>query len=109
MAQTDRVFTGSIPALYDRYLGPLLFAPYAADLAQRVARAGAGRVLETAAGTGIVERLFGQRLVAGSPRYDVAVHVSGGETVLEFEASTSDAIVVLLAMASTRTFASRAA
>ena len=32
--------------------------------------------LQIAAGTGIVERLFGQRLVAGSPRYDVAVHVS---------------------------------
>src|SRR3978361_560577 len=51
--------------------------------------------LQIAAGTGIVERLFGQRLVAGSARYDVAVHVSGGETVLEFEASTGDAIAPL--------------
>ena len=25
----DTVFAGSIPALYDRYLGPLIFAPYA--------------------------------------------------------------------------------
>jgi ubiquinone/menaquinone biosynthesis C-methylase UbiE len=63
MAQTDRVFTGSIPALYDRYLGPLLFEPYAADLAQRVARAGAGRVLETAAGTGIVTRALARTLL----------------------------------------------
>ena len=30
MAQSDTVFAGSIPALYDRYLGPLIFAPYAA-------------------------------------------------------------------------------
>jgi light-regulated signal transduction histidine kinase (bacteriophytochrome) len=51
--------------------------------------------LQIAAGTGIVERLFGQRLVPGSPRYDVAVHVSGGETVLEFEASTGDVIAPL--------------
>jgi hypothetical protein len=35
MAQTDILFAGSIPAFYDRYLGPLLFEPYAADLAAR--------------------------------------------------------------------------
>ncbi len=62
MAQTDRVFAGSIPALYDRYLGPLIFAPYAADLAARVASVGAGRVLETAAGTGIVTRSLARAL-----------------------------------------------
>ena len=37
MAQSDTVFAGSVPALYDRYLGPMLFAPYAADMARRVA------------------------------------------------------------------------
>jgi hypothetical protein len=52
MAQTDTVFAGSIPAFYDRYLGPLLFAPYAADLAARLANITQGQVLETAAGTG---------------------------------------------------------
>jgi light-regulated signal transduction histidine kinase (bacteriophytochrome) len=46
--------------------------------------------LQIAAGTGIVERLFGHRLTPGSPRYDVAVHASGGETVLEFEESTGE-------------------
>ena len=51
--------------------------------------------LQIAAGTGIVERLFGQRLVAGSLRYDAAVHVSGGETVLEFEVATGDTIAPL--------------
>ena len=44
------------PALYDRYVGPLLMAPYAADLARRVAGRAAGRVLELACGTGIVTR-----------------------------------------------------
>ena len=52
MAQSDTIFAGSIPALYDRYLGPLIFAPYGPDLAARVAGGPAQRVLETAAGTG---------------------------------------------------------
>src|SRR5712664_1352998 len=53
---TDAVFSGSIPSLYDRYLGPLIFEPYAKDLANRVSALNAERVLETAAGTGIVTR-----------------------------------------------------
>ena len=60
--QSDRVFAGSIPALYERYLGPLIFAPYADDLAERIASAMPGRVLETAAGTGIVTRALARRL-----------------------------------------------
>ena len=50
----DSQFTGSIPALYDRCLGPMLFRPYAQDIAARAAALGPGRILETAAGTGIV-------------------------------------------------------
>ena len=52
----DLSFSGSVPALYDRFGGPMLFAPYAADLAGRLAGLAEGRVLETAAGTGIVTR-----------------------------------------------------
>src|SRR5215212_503693 len=54
MTATDTVFAGSIPGLYDRYLGPLLFAPYAEEVAKRARAFSAGHVLETAAGTGIV-------------------------------------------------------
>ena len=54
MTQSDKGFTGSIPALYDRYLGPMLFEPYAVDLAARIAAFAPTAVLETAAGTGIV-------------------------------------------------------
>jgi ubiquinone/menaquinone biosynthesis C-methylase UbiE len=54
MNSTDAVFAGSIPSLYDRCLGPLLFEPYAADMARRLARLRPKRILETAAGTGIV-------------------------------------------------------
>lgn len=62
MSATDVTFTGSIPALYDRYLGPLLFEIYAADLAGRVTDLQKGRLLETAAGTGIVTRALVERL-----------------------------------------------
>src|SRR5687767_1020758 len=54
MQASDTVFAGSIPELYDRCLGPFLFEPYAADLAERAAALRPRRVLETAAGTGIV-------------------------------------------------------
>ncbi len=64
----DRVFRGSIPALYDRYLGPMIFSSYADDLAARLADLRDGRVLETAAGTGVVTRA----LVSALPR-DVSI------------------------------------
>lgn len=54
MATHDSAFTGSIPQIYDSCLGPLLFQPYADDLAERAAKLAPARVLETAAGTGIV-------------------------------------------------------
>lgn len=54
MADSDTAFAGSIPALYDRYLGPLLFEPYAEEVARRARAFMPHRVLETAAGTGIV-------------------------------------------------------
>lgn len=51
MAEMNLSFSGSIPQLYDRYLGPVLFEPYAADLVSRVvAQAAPGPVLEMACG-----------------------------------------------------------
>ena len=49
-------FIGNIPEHYDTGLGPVIFADYAADIARRTAACGPARVLETAAGTGIVTR-----------------------------------------------------
>ena len=49
MTETD-VFKHSTPELYDRYMGPLLFAPYAGHVAKRVRASSAGEVLETARG-----------------------------------------------------------
>jgi ubiquinone/menaquinone biosynthesis C-methylase UbiE len=66
MAESHTAFVGSIPANYDRYLGPLIFEEYAADLANRVSAVlGTGkRVLETAAGTGIATRALRSTLAA---------------------------------------------
>ena len=44
-------FAGSIPAIYDRYLGPLLFRPYADDLVARLAAERPGRAHKHAAGS----------------------------------------------------------
>ena len=52
----DKAFSGSIPKLYDEYLVPLIFEPYAADLVNRLAPRSLTRVLEIAAGTGVVTR-----------------------------------------------------
>jgi SAM-dependent methyltransferase len=45
-----------MPEAYERWLGPSVFQPFAADLARRVAARRPRRVLELAAGTGIVTR-----------------------------------------------------
>ena len=52
----DKVFTGQIPEIYETYLVPLIFEPYAADLAARLAAIHPTSVLEIAAGTGVVTR-----------------------------------------------------
>lgn len=64
MSASDTLFTGSIPALYDRYLVPLIFAPYADDIARRVAAKKPSAVLEIAAGTGAVTRAIAATLHA---------------------------------------------
>jgi SAM-dependent methyltransferase len=53
---SDKVFSGSIPGFYESHLVPLIFEPYAADLATRLASRSLARVLEIAAGTGVVTR-----------------------------------------------------
>ncbi len=54
--ESDKIFAGSIPMLYEEYLVPLIFEPYAKDLASRVSARRPTRVLEIAAGTGVVTR-----------------------------------------------------
>ena len=59
---SDKVFAGSIPQLYQTGMVPLIFEPYAADLARRVAARSPRRVLEVAAGTGVVTRALAAAL-----------------------------------------------
>ena len=70
MLETDKVFAGSIPENYDRHMVPLIFAPYAADLARRAASLAPSAVLEIAAGTGVVTRALAPQLSADA-RYVV--------------------------------------
>jgi len=62
MVATDKLFAGSIPEFYDRRLVPLIFEPYALEIALRVAAIQARQVLETAAGTGVVTRALAAQL-----------------------------------------------
>jgi ubiquinone/menaquinone biosynthesis C-methylase UbiE len=65
MGATDAAFAGSIPAIYEQYLGSLLFEPFAEDMAARLHDVAQGRILETAAGTGIVTRALVKALPPG--------------------------------------------
>lgn len=67
MATIDKLFAGSIPELYERFLVPLIFESYARDLARRVAEVAPKDVLETAAGTGVLTRAMASCLPA-APR-----------------------------------------
>ncbi len=60
----DRSFAGSIPELYDSFLVPLIFEPYAVDLVSRLAGDPPRRLLELATGTGVVTRRLALELPA---------------------------------------------
>jgi ubiquinone/menaquinone biosynthesis C-methylase UbiE len=60
MPQENTAFDHSTPTLYDRYMGPLLFEPYARLIGNRAALLQPTRILETAAGTGIVTRVLNE-------------------------------------------------
>ena len=94
MVGTDKVFSGSIPEIYDRHMVPLIFEPYAADLASRLARLKPQRVLEIAAGTGVVTRAVAARLPAevrltvtdlNQPMLDAAKAKQGSDTRIEWK------------------------
>src|SRR5437763_92521 len=109
---TDTVFAGSIPELYDRLLVPLIFEPYAADLADRLAAIAPRDVLELAAGTGAVTRAMAARLPSSTkiiatdlnqPMLDQAARRQPADgrvtwrqadaTTLPFDAACFDAVV----------------
>lgn len=64
MSFSDSDFVGSIPALYNKYLVPMIFESYAADLTSRAARHAPRNILEIGAGSGVVTRAMTPRLLA---------------------------------------------
>lgn len=108
---SDKNFSGSIPEFYDTYLVPLIFEPYAQDLAQRVDREPVSCMLELAAGTGVVTRALVDALgrtvsivatdlnqamldYATSVRADTNVEwLQADALALPFEDATFDAVV----------------
>ena len=52
---------------YDTYFVPLLFAPYAEEIARRAQTCHPARVLETAAGTGVVTRALNGDTAIAAP------------------------------------------
>ncbi|MGO8756109.1 MAG: class I SAM-dependent methyltransferase [Gallionellaceae bacterium] len=109
--QSDKNFGGSIAKFYDEFIVPLIFEPYAEDLARRLAARRLARVLEIAAGTGVVTRRLASLLpddvsiVAtdlNQPMLDLAAEVGTARRVewrqadamqLPFEDGSFDAVV----------------
>lgn len=108
---SDTLFAGSVPELYDTHMVPLIFEPYAQDMARRVAALKPARVLETAAGTGVVTRALARTLPVGTeivatdlnqPMLDRAAAVGTQQPVrwqqadamqLPFDAASFDVVV----------------
>jgi ubiquinone/menaquinone biosynthesis C-methylase UbiE len=94
-------FIGDIPREYDRGLGPMIFVDYAADIARRVAARRPARVLEIAAGTGIVTRALRDALPDGvsltatdlhAPMLDVARAKFGPREAVVFQPADATAL-----------------
>jgi ubiquinone/menaquinone biosynthesis C-methylase UbiE len=73
-ADPNVVFSGAIPENYDRYLGPVLFEPYARDLVERLGPRKPRSVLEIACGSGILTHRL--RAQFGSEVYIVATDLN---------------------------------
>ena len=96
MADAHTQFVGSVPQKYDEHLGSLIFEPYGADLARRIAAPPGGTILEVACGTGISTQCLRSALpedvaiVAtdlSEPMLDHARAKRGGMANLSFEAA----------------------
>lgn len=93
MAESDKVFAGSIPKFYDTLMVPLIFQAYADHMAGLVAAFSPLAVLETAAGSGAVTRALAPRLGAAAryvvtdlnqPMLDYAAARQGADARIEW-------------------------
>jgi len=98
-------FSGDVPRNYDEGMGPVIFAGYAADMARRATSGGTpSRVLETAAGSGIVTRALRDALPAGAhltatdlndPMLEVARTKFRADEQVEFQVADATALPFL--------------
>jgi len=101
MSKYSSQFVGSIPGHYEDGLGPHIFVDYAREMAERVASLEPRRLLELAAGTGIVTRALRQALPASThitatdlnpPMLDVAREKLADAANLAFEPADATAL-----------------
>jgi ubiquinone/menaquinone biosynthesis C-methylase UbiE len=101
MTETDKVFTGSIAENYDRYLVPLIFEKFAADIAQRAAALSPNTILETAAGSGVVTRALAPKLSPNAryvvtdlnqPMLDYAAARQGADSRIDWRKADAQAL-----------------
>ncbi|MBB4351808.1 class I SAM-dependent methyltransferase [Aliirhizobium cellulosilyticum] len=101
MTEADKVFAGNIPALYQQHMVPMLFEPYAQEMAGRVARLKPQTLLEIAAGTGVLTRALAARLgdtaeiIAtdlNQPMLDLAAHLQRGGGKTTFRQADAQAL-----------------
>src|SRR6185369_13756030 len=89
-ASVDDKFAESIPEIYDTYMVPLIFAHYAADLTARLRERRPRRILEIAAGTGVVTRA----MASGLPPETAIVATDLNQAMLDRAAAVGTARVV---------------
>lgn len=108
VSESENWWSDSMPAAYEQYLVPALFRPYAADLVGRIKQMQPARILELAAGTGVVTREMAAASVEASvTATDVnpvmiaegSLHAPGAKwqqadaTTLPFDDDTFDVVV----------------
>jgi ubiquinone/menaquinone biosynthesis C-methylase UbiE len=98
MREAELRFTGSVPERYSRLMVPLIFRPYAEELARRAREFQPKRILETAAGTGAVTEVLHERLPSADivatdlnqPMIDVAAERIRSDDVRFYQADAQD-------------------
>ena len=102
MPTDNAAFVGSIPENYDRYLGPVLFDPYAADLVSRLNVPENASVLELACGTGIVTRSLRDRLGLEAKLVATDLRERSESSLPEIEAAIAAAVTTQFGAAPVR-------
>ncbi|WP_426126058.1 class I SAM-dependent methyltransferase [Pararhizobium sp. PWRC1-1] len=101
MTSADKVFAGNIPTIYQQCLVPMIFEPYAQEMADRASRLRPKKILEIAAGTGVVTRaLVGKlentaEIVAtdlNQPMLDTAALLHAGNGMVTFRQADAQSL-----------------